>query len=379
MTRVAAAIALVLVLLAAGCGGGKPARSAAEVIPASAVAVVSLPPDPEQPISKRALTLLPGGARLQGLLDTTGWARAAGERVEVALLPGGGVAFVEGKLDHAFALPHLRIRGWSAFALRASLLDQVKHAKHHLADATWYAHGLRDLGSLDVTAVWRDVAFGVEGATARRATSGGGTDATPALAARIPADAVAAAAGSGLQALAGPVAPALRSGVGLPLRELASAAPGEAAVYVRSGSPVPPITLLASGASLAPVRAVVRDLAGGAPPTTPATLDGRPASLVSLTALDLWYGRAGGERFLTDDPAFTLDPGDVLQPAGLPDRYASFLYLDVPDGVPALRELAALAATHLSGGFLGRVAGLSTVLSYGTRTASATRLTIVVS
>jgi hypothetical protein len=375
MTR--AAVVATLLLLAAGCGGEKPAKSAAEVIPADATAVVSLPPEPELPVTRRALALLPDGARLQTLLDRTGWARAAGQRVEVALLPKGGVAFLEAKLDKDFALPHVRVHGWTAFALRESLLDDVKHAKRHLDDSGWYARGRAAIGPMEVTAVRRRVAFGADGATVRRATAGGGVDHELLLAAHVPADAVAVAAGNGLAALARPFRDVAEHGLGLSPATLAAVASGETALYVRPGAPVPPTTLLVRG-SPAPLRRVVDELAGGHAITEPATLDGRPVTLAALSALDLWFGRADGDSYLTADAAFHLDPSEPLPRDGLPDRVWSFLYLDVDHGIPALRELAALAGTRLSPGFVRRLGGLATVLSYTTHTKGATRLTVVV-
>ena len=378
MTR--AALALALVVLAAGCGGGKPAKSAADVIPADATTVLSLPPDPEDPATRQALKLLPGGDRLQTLLDRTGWARAAGSRVQVARFADGGVAFLETKLDKSFVLPHVRIRGWSAFALRESLLDDVKRAKQHLDGASWFARGLRAIGPMDITAVRRDIAFGADGGTVRRAVPGGGTDAVPLLA-NVPADAVAAVGAADpaeLQQAAVPFRRALERGVGLRLATLADAAPGSSVLYVRPGAPVPGTTLVARGATATKLRAVVAQLAGGPPITEPTTFDGRPATLVTLSALDLWFGAGGGTGFLTDDAAFHLDPTSALAPSGLPALVSSFVYLDVAAGLPALSNLAALAASRLSPGFRRRVAGLDTVLWYRTHTAAATRLTVVV-
>jgi hypothetical protein len=371
---------LVLVVLAAGCGGGKPAKSAADVIPADATTVLSLPPDPEEPATRQALTLLPGGSRLQTLLDRTGWARAAGTRVQVALFPEGGVAFLQEKLDKSFALPHVRIRGWTAFALRESLLTEVKRAKQHLDGAPWYERGLRAIGTMDVTAVRREVAFGAEGSTVRRAEPGGGSDAVPLLD-HVPADAVAAVGAADpaeLADTAAPFRPALERGVGVPFGALADAAPGPSVLYVRRGAPVPGTTLVARGATPAKLHAVAAALAGGKAITAPTTFDGRPATLVTLSALDVWYGTSGGVGFLTDDATFHLDPSSALAPAGLPDEVSSFVDQDVGAGLPALSDLAALAGTHLSPSFRARVAGLGTVLRYRTHTAGATRLTVVV-
>jgi hypothetical protein len=179
--------------------------------------------------------------------------------------------------------------------------------------------------------------------------------------------------------VAAPFRAALERGVGLPFAKLAAAARGPSVLYVRPGVPVPGTTLVARGATAPRLHAVVAALAGGVVITEATTFDGRPASLASLSALDLWFGVSGGSGFLTDDAEFHLEPSAALAPSGLPADVSSFVYLDVARGLPALSDLAALADTHLSAGFRRRVAGLASVLWYRTHTAAATRLTVVVS
>jgi hypothetical protein len=233
---------------------------------------------------------------------------------------------------------------------------------------------------MDVTAVRRGLAFGADGATVRRATPGGGTDAAPLLA-HVPADAVAvvgAASAAELATVAAPFRAALGRGLGVPFATLAAAAPSGSVLYVRAGAPVPGTTVVGEGGSAARLRAVADALGGGNVISEPTTLDGRPATLVSLSALQLWYGLGGRTAFLTDDAGFHLDPSSTLAPDGLPDAVASFVYLDVARGIPALSDLAALAGTRVSERFRRRVAGLATVLTYRTHTAAATRITVVV-
>ena len=54
----------------------------------------------------------------------------------------------------------------------------------------------------------------------------------------------------------------------------------------------------------------------------------------------------------------------ALEPDGLPKRTSAWVYLDVPRGLPALEQLAALAGTKLSPGFVARVSPLRSVLAY---------------
>lgn len=387
MTRIAVAL-LAVSVLATSCGG-RSATTAAEVVPRSATALLSLPGAAEPAETRRSLALLPGGARVQQLIDRTTWSRAAGGRVQVAALPEGNVAFAlpadRKKLDAALdaaGLAHVRARGWTAFAPRAAALEQVKHARVRLDGAAWFRAASRAAGSHGLTVVARDgarwAAFRAEHGEVSRTTPGGGSDAPHPLAARIPADAVAAAAdhraGELLRTL--PFAAALERGFGLRAAELARLAPRSAVLYLRAGVPFPSVTLLAAGARLAEARAVARSLDPVAPPPVPATLDGIPVSHLALGAVDLYYGAAHGATVLTDDALLEAKPPERLDPDGLPERTAGWLYLDVRRGVPALEALAQLGETPLSPAFLLRLAGLEQVLAYTTHTERTTTLTV---
>ncbi len=361
--------ALVLVaatLFVSSCGGGgKPAASVADVAPFTAVGVLSGSPDRVS----RALALIPDGPRLIALLARARAASGGGERV-VLLDPSGrhAVAIVRSAdttaLDRA-GIVHANVRGWIVFSRSRASVDAVRRAKRHLVDTRWYRPASGDvsfvLPALTLTATRHG-----DRQIAERTSRVGGLDAPQALAARIPGDAVAAAAfqdgAAAFRSLS--FGPALERGVGLRLVDLAAAAPGGGVVFARPGLPVPTVTLLARGGTLAAARRLVRDLDRAAPLPEPAELDGAPLQVVHLGALDLYYGRVDDMLVVTDDPELRLRPDSALAPDGLPERTSAWAYLDVPRGLPGLTQLASLAGTTLSPTFVTRVTGLRSVLVY---------------
>ena len=361
LTLVAAA------LLASSCGGGsKPASSAAEVAPFGTVALLSGSPDRV----RRSLALIPDGSRLAELLAR---ARAVtGGGAHVALLDPSGrdaVAIVRSAdtkaLDRA-GIAHAKVRGWIVFSRQRASVDAVRHAKRRLVDARWYRPAGGDvsfvLPSLTVTAARHG-----DRQMAERTTRRAGVDAPQTLAARIPEDAVAAAAFQrGADAFGSlSFGAELERGVGLRLADLVAAAPGPGVVFARPGEPIPTVTLLARGGTVAAARRLVRDLDPEAPPAVPAVLDGVPLGVSHLGALDLYYGAFDGTLVVTDDPSLQVrSTVHALEPDGLPTRTSAWAYLDARRGVPALQQLAALAGTRLSPGFVARVAPLRSVLAY---------------
>jgi hypothetical protein len=354
-------------LLASACGGGaKPAASAADVAPFDTYALLSGSPDGV----RRALELIPDGRRLVSLLAAARAVTGGGERI--ALLDPTGrraVTIVEHAdvkaLDRA-GIAHAEVHGWVVYSRQQASVDAVRKAKRHLVDEPWYrpAEG-------DVTFVlpWLTLTASRHGdrEIAERTTAGAGSDAVQTLAASIPDDAVAAAAFQrGADAFGGlPFGAALQQGLGLRLSDLAAAAPGSGVVFARPAEPIPTVTLLARGGTLAAARRLVRDLDPNAPPPVPAALDGVPLEVVHLSALDLYYGRFEDTLVVTDDPGLRLRSSfTALGPEGVPERTSAWAYLDVASGLPALERLAALAGTPLSQGFVDRVSPLRSVLAY---------------
>jgi len=110
----------------------------------------------------------------------------------------------------------------------------------------------------------------------------------------------------------------------------------------------------------------------------PAVLDGIPLQVVHLGALDLYYGRFDGTLVITDDPDLHLrSASSALEPDGLPKRTSAWAYLDAPRGLPALEQLAALAGTRLSPGFVARISLLRSVLAYRIQRNSSQTLVVI--
>jgi hypothetical protein len=381
MRRVAALVVGAAVL-ASGCGG-KAARSAAEIAPVDARAFLSVPSQREQPLSRRALALVPDGQRFQRLLDRGGWARAAGQRVELAELADGRlVAYARLKdtkrLDAAH-LAHGRVRGWTVFApTKASLV--AARSKQHLADAPWYMPAAEAAGRTGATLVARGwVAIAVDGGTVRRTEPGRGLDATHALARDIPADAVAAAASHDAARLLRtlPFAAELQRLVGLRPGDLARAAPGSAALYVRAGFPIPSVTFLAQEGSLRAARRLVHELAPSAPAPLRESVNGLSLEHVDLGALALVYGRVDRTLVVSDDPRVSFS-GKALEPDGLPDTTTSWLYVDAAKARSMLGLLHAFQSESATTKRADRVlAGLASLLVYTTHKRGVATLTVV--
>lgn len=377
----AAAVALGVALLAPGCGG-KAARSAAEIAPVDVRAFISLPPGPEEPLTRRALEL-GSPSRVQALLDRAGWSRAAGQRVELAELADGRLVgyarLKEDKRLDAAHLFHARVRGWTVFAPTRAAVEAARE-KRHLVDAAWYAPAAQAAGTRGWTLIepgWTAIA--ADGGTVRRTTPSHGLDASHPLAAEIPPDTVAAAVSREgarvVSALA--FAVEVRRVFGLSLGDLARAMPGEGVLYVQPGFPIPSVTLLAQGGSIGAARRVVRELAPTAPPAVPVDVNGLPLEHVAAGAVDLYYGRVHGTLVVTNDPQVRLG-GKHFDVAGLPDRTESWFYLDASGARAALGALASLSGTStLARSFEQRLAGLSSYLAYTTHTAGTETSTVV--
>jgi hypothetical protein len=387
----AAALLLGAALVATSCGAGKPSPSAAGVAPRATVAFVSPGSSPESPDTRRALGLLPGGARAQALLDRVAWASVE-PPVDVAVLgPRQAVAYAlpsdrgsfERRLDGA-GLLHAQIRGWTAFTPSATALAAAKRVRTRLADAAWYAAASRAAGGAERFVLAHEgprwTAIVADEGRGRRTTAGGGVDSPHRLAAQIPANAVVAAAAHdfGAQLRSLPFAPLVERGFGLRLGDLARATPGNAVVHLGEGVPIPTLTLVAENGTLAAAARVVRQLDPRAPRPVPVTLDGVRLNDVPLGALDLYYGRAGSDLVLTNDPALDLHPAKALALSGLPTATAAWLYVDAERAPVALQSLAALAGTTFSPRLLRELAGLQSVLAFVTHTRTTTSLTVSV-
>ena len=380
MIRIAALV-LGVALLASACGG-KSATSAAEIAPADAIAFLSLPPKPEQPLTRRAVVFTQPW--LQPLIDRAAWARVAGVRVEVAELRDHRlVAYArlkDTKALDAAGLAHARVRGWIAFAPTKAALVAAR-SKHHLADLPWFTEAAAAAQGSGWTVVhpgWSTVS--ADDGTVRTTSLVHGTDAPHPLAKEVPADAVAVAAshdaGRLLRAL--PWAAQAERLLGLRLADLARATPGSAVLYVRPGFPIPSVTLLSENGTLAAARRVARELAPGAQRPVLEDVNGLMLEHAALGAVDLYYGRVGSTLVLTNDPQISLQ-GKQLQPPGLPSSTSEWFYVDVARVRPALAALGLLAGNRSwVRDFDRRFAGFSSFLSYTTHDRGEETGTVVV-
>lgn len=387
--RPAAALLLGAALVATSCGARKPSLSAAGVAPRDTVAFISLGAAPEAPSTRQALALLPGGVQAQTLLDRVAWAGIArpvdvavlGPRQAVAYAPPGDRGAFEQRLDSA-GLLHASIRGWTAFTPSAQALDAAKRAKTHLAGASWFVAARRASAGAVISVLTRDgarwTAIVADRGRVRRTTPGGGVDSRQQLAARIPANAVVAAAahdfGAELRSL--PFAPLVEQGFGLRLDDLARATPQSAVLYLGTGVPIPTLTLVAEGGMLRAAARVVRQLDPVAPPPVPITIGGVQLNDVAFGALDFYYGRSDGNLVMTSDPALDLQPPAALQPIGLPKATAAWLYVDAKRAPAALQSLATLAGMTFSPRLEHDLRGLRSVLVFVTHAAATTSVTV---
>ncbi len=358
--RLAAVLAAAALLLACGCGKAKPAKSIADVAPIDTQAVIAGSADNVDQV----LNLLPAGpsvvSRLQKARGFVGGEYVvlldeAGDRA-VSLAPPSAR---QKALDRALrrdGFPYAHVRGWTVWSRQKALVDLVRHAKKRLGDAGWYhpAEGELTFVSRRLTVT---ASPGVAEQTSRR-----GADRPHELTALIPKDALAAAVFDSAPKLS--FAEALEHGLGVRFADLAALVPHGGVAFLRTGQPVPSVTLLASGGTLAAARRVVTELDPGAPPPVPATLDGEPMQLVHFGALDLYYGLFKRTLVVTDDPGLRLHDVDALEPDGLPEKTSGWLYLAPERGLPALESLATLAGTHLSSRWEDRVFPFGSVLAY---------------
>ncbi|MBA3843964.1 MAG: hypothetical protein H0X39_15350 [Actinobacteria bacterium] len=354
-------------LLASSCGSSKPAASAADIAPRSTTLFVSGTPDAAE---SRALRLLPEGATLEFRAAAARSLAGARAATQVALIGTQAVAFarpadrkrLDRQLDRV-GLAHVRFRGWTMFSRSAAALELVRHAKRVLASAPWYHEPTGDatyVRRVSTVTITRD-----RGRIRVERSEHGGVDRDQPLAARIPADAIAAASFRPADLMALPFAAQLQAGLGLRLADVAGAAPGGGVLFARPGTPVPPVTLLGTGGTLASARRIVRSLDPNAPASVPSTLDGVPVADVPLGAADILYGRHGDILAVTLDPGLRLTSAVTpLAPPGLPRRTAAWAYLDVEHGLPGLEALAALAGQSLSPRFVAQVVPFRSVLAY---------------
>jgi hypothetical protein len=347
-------------LLASGCGKAKPAKSLAEVAPIDAVAVITINSDDVYD----ALGFLPAGPAVEARLHRASFATGgefvvlldeAGDR-SVSLAPPGATQKGLERSLRRNGFPYARVRGWTVWSRQKALVDLVRHAKRRLSDAGWYRAAEGNL-----TFVSRRLTVTATHEVAEQ-TARSGRDRKHELASLIPKDALAAAVFDSVPKLS--FADQLERGLGVRFADLAALAPHGGVAFIRAGQPVPTVTVLAPGGTLAAARQVVTELDPSAPPAQPAELDGVALQVAHFGAVDVYYGRVDGTLVVTDDPELKMHDVSALEPDGLPDETAGWLYLAPDRGLPALESLATLADTRISNRFADRVFPFRTVLAY---------------
>lgn len=397
-----AALAAV-VALAAGCGGAGTAtpgaaNGAASVVPADAVAFVSVGTDLSSPawhgLGTSVLDSLPSG--LGGDLQ-----EVAGDEVDVAVLPSGkAVAFVQPRDAQKLADlarkdgAKLRTVGdWTAASDDQAALDAVAAATTHLADNTLFldatgrlpddalarlyvnggeagralpavkgplgltapsgaAPGVQQFSWLAAALTSTDEGLKLDGVASRAGLSSPPANAPKPVAPyradlldRIPAGVLAAVdfrlPDGALSLLRGATA-GLGPGAATLPSDLDALLGGESALYVRGGLPMPEVTLVTRPADTAAAEQALGNLLKGLPQGTPAagvqlhhaTVDGR---LVVSTAAQGVDAFRGGEAKLGSDAAFEA----AAKQAGLPERTSGFLYVNLKDAL-ALADLTGM-------------------------------------
>jgi hypothetical protein len=373
MKRAAPAACALFVL--AGCGGGPgKAPDAASLVPPDALSFLRARTS-QLPRAAALLARFPAHVGVLGALPPA--PPGAGPELDVATLAGGRVFFTQPtdqkalvrRLD-ATGRVHARIRGWTVYATRQSLLDAVHHRRGNLADRAWYVAASNTLPAgaalREVRPGWRAAAVtvhrrDVEVAVHRLRTSLPESSST--LADVVPDDAIAAAGAAGpLTVPAG--APAL-------LYELAVAAGGPLVGWVRPGADLPEVTVVAKPAApLRALKATARLVARLTknPAVDLVTVDGIRLRQVSNGAIDLYYGLVAGRLVLSDDATAAASAG----PAGkrltvvsqLPGATESWAYLNVAEGLPLARAYSGLFNETVPPAFAASLSTLRGFLVY---------------
>jgi hypothetical protein len=377
-----------LALALAGCG--KPpadATDAAELVPPGASSLLRVQTS-QVARATRAASLLarirPGSTVARDLPRVP---PSAGPELDVATIRGGRVFYTQPPDEQAFAQaldaagrPHARIRGWTVFAASTALLDAASHRRGSLAEERWYAAASATLpfGAAvsqvvrQVVASWRATSLSahdtdVELEVHRRLPPGPRPQAGSSLAAEVPADAIAAAG------VAGPGN--VPSGAPVLLREVARAVGGPAVGWVRTGEPLPEVTIVsrprAAGPALHATAALLARLTKN-PASTAVTLDGRPLRQVASGAIDLYYGLVDGQLVVTDSPTAPgrLGSGSTSGSGGragaavarLPDATESWAFADLGRALPLAQIFGGLFGSEVPATLPARLAPVRDVL-----------------
>jgi Protein of unknown function (DUF3352) len=160
--------------------------------------------------------------------------------------------------------------------------------------------------------------------------------------------------------------PQIEQTLGITLDELAALVAGESALYVRQGSPIPEITLLAEPADEQQAVATLDKLAqrasalGGDADVGTTEVDGVQAKFVQVQGVRILYAAFDGMLVVTsgqraiqeirsdddklaDDEAFS----SAKEAAGMEDSTSGFMYVNLRDAIPLLQGFAGLAGEEV--------------------------------
>jgi hypothetical protein len=183
----------------------------------------------------------------------------------------------------------------------------------------------------------------------------------------------------------GPGVGQLEQALGVSLEEIGGLFGGETILYVRSGAPLPEVTLLAEVDDEARAAATVDRLATraaaltGSAGTGTAEVDGLEVKYVDLQGVRVSYTTFDGLLAVTTGPAGIRDArggGDKIgdderfqaakEAAGMGDETNGFVYVDLEDAIPLIESFAALAEEQIPPEVSGNLAPLETFLVYAT-------------
>jgi hypothetical protein len=361
-------------LALSGCGGGHgTTQVAATLVPPGASSYLRVRTS-QLPRAAGVLARFP--ARDTAPLALPAVPTGAGPELDVATLAGGRVFYTQPSDPKAFdkqldatGRVHARLLGWTVFALRRDLLDAVRRRRGNLAGEAWFAAASR---TLPAEAAVRSLARGWR-ATALTLTDGDAElvvhrlrrlvpESSP-LAAAVPADAIVAA---------GVAAPSnVPAGTPSLIRALAVAVDGPLVGWVRPAADLPEATVVATPAdplvALGETGRFVARLTKNSAAVA-VTVDGAKLREVSNGAINLYYGLVRGRLVLSDSGSAAASAGSTGKSLAalshLPGATESWMYLNVPSGLPLAHAYAGLFDLVVPPALEARLAPLREMLHY---------------
>jgi hypothetical protein len=189
--------------------------------------------------------------------------------------------------------------------------------------------------------------------------------------------------------------PQVEQALGVTLDQLAALFKNETAIYVRQGTPIPEVTLVAKVDDEQQAFATVDKLAtraggfagGGAPKSV--TVGGVAAKELTIGGrFSIFYAGFDGKLVITsaqtgitalrdsgprlaDDATFK----DATSAAGMPDATSGFVYANLKDSIPLIQGVAQLGGQSIPSSVGGTLAPLHAFVAYGKSEGSETSFT----